>query len=188
MKLKLLLGALLSLPIVFSANAQHQVKHPYVKKKVVQHKKQQSIKANHKINMTHAIKFLKRTNKVIIVAHNSVKKGHVKKGNLAKAVYHQRYAKKLLKTHKVHRALQHSRIARTYAFRAIRNNKGVVDKEWEFDDTENQAMGDKIADDELDKELMNSDPNISFKDENITQKEMTELEVLETDEADYKNE
>ncbi len=188
LKCKIFINTLFALTVVFAnlnVQAQHPVKHPIAKKKAIQH---QNAAAHPKGEMVHAINVFKRTNKVILIANNKVKENKVYTGDLAKAVHHQRYAKKLLKMHKAHRAMQHSRVARNYAFRAIRSNKGVVDKELVFTDEENKTMGENVADAELEKELKDSEPNVSYKDEGISNKDMTEIEVLETDEADYKNE
>lgn len=185
MKLKLLMGTVLSLMVVLSVQAQRPVKHPVAKKKMIQH---QQAKAIHQSNMAQAIHVIKRTNKVILVAHNQVKKNKVYTGDLAKAVHHQRYAKKLLAMHKAHRAIQHSRLARMYAFQAIKQNKGMVSKEMQFNDEESKAMGENISDAELDKELKDNDPTVSYDDKTITDKDMSDLDVLEMDESDYKNE
>jgi len=181
-KCKLFVSSIFAVGILLSsvtANAQKRVKHPVAKQKIAQH---------HKGEMAQAIKVLKRTNKIILVAHGHIKRSKIYTGDFAKAVHHQRHAKKLLKTHKAHRAMQHSRVARMYALKSIKANKGMVNKEMEFNDEENKIMGEKISDAELEKELKDSNPNIKFDDATISDKEMTELQVLETDEADYKNE
>ncbi len=188
LKCKILLSSLFALSFVFiiqGAQAQH--KRPVAKKKIVQHRKAHAVK-HHKVNMAHTYRVMKRTNKVIIVANNHVKRNKVYTGALAKAVHHQRFAKKLLKMHKAHRAMQHSRIARLHAFKAIKSNKGTINKEWQFDDEENKTMGDNITEAELEKELKDTDPTISFKDENVSNKDMSDLEVIETNPSDYKNE
>jgi len=171
------------------AQNKHKHPHPHAKKKAVQHKKAEAAhKVAHKNNMSKSIVVIKRTNHVINNAHKAVKKYKVYTGSLAKAFHHQQYAKMLLKQHKSHRAMQHSRLARKYAFKAIRSNKGTVNKEYNFTDDENKTMGETISDAELEKELKGSNPNILFEDDRISDKEMTELEVLELAPSDYKNE
>ncbi len=190
LNIKLLLSTVFALSIVFLGNnVQAQHKHPRVKKKVVQHKKAHiAQRVAHKNSMSQTMKVIKRTNHVIINAHKAVKKQKVYTGNLSKAVHHQRYAKKMLKKHKTHRAMQHSRLARRYALITIRHNKGTINKEYNFSAEENKAIGEAIADAELEKELKDSNPNIKFDDSAISDKEMTELEVLDVDPSDYKSE
>jgi hypothetical protein len=186
---KLLLSTLFALFIVFTnlnLQAQHRVKHPAAKKKVVQHKKAKAV-AHHNRSLSPSVKFLRRTNKVIVIANNQVKKNKVYNGYLAKAVHHQRYAKKLINKKQAHRAMQHSKLARNFAFRSIQSNKGTIDKELIYNEEENKALGKNISDVELEKELKNNEPNISFIDENISDKDMTDLEVLSTSPSDYKN-
>ena len=84
--------------------------------------------------------------------------------------------------------MQHSRLARKYAFMAIRKNKGNANMEYNFTDDENATLGETIADVELEKDLKDNNPNIKFDDSAISDKEMTELEILEIDPANYKNE
>ena len=186
LKCKLLLTSIFALSIAFigqDVKAQHNHKHPHPKKKVVQHRK-----TVHRNNMAQSFKVIKRTNHVIIVAHKAVKKYKVYTGDLAKAVHHQRYAKVLLRNHKAHKAMQHSRLARKYAFKAIRSNKGTVNKEYNFNAEENKTMGETISDAELEKELKDNNPTVSFKDESISDKDMSDLDVIEMDPSDYKNE
>jgi len=183
LKCKLLLTSIFALSIAFigqDVKAQHNHKHPHPKKKVVQHRK-----TVHRNNMAQSFKVIKRTNHVIIVAHKAVKKYKVYTGDLAKAVHHQRYAKVLLRNHKAHKAMQHSRLARKYAFKAIRSNKGTVNKEYNFNAEENKTMGETISDAELEKELKDNNPTVSFKDESISDKDMSDLDVIEMDPSDY---
>lgn len=189
MKIKLLLSSMLILSFFISTSnvqAQHH-KHPHAKKQVVQNHKKQVV-AHHNGDMVHAYKVLKKTHRVILAANNHVKRNKVYTGDLAKAIHHQRHAKLLLKSHKAHRAMQHSRVARMYAFKAINNNKGKVNEEWQFNEEENKTMGANVSDAELEKELKDSNPTITFKDEDISDKDMTDIEVLETAPTDYKNE
>jgi hypothetical protein len=188
---KLLLCATFALSIVLitnNAQAQHKHKHPHTKKKVIQHKKAKvAHKVAHRKSLGQSIKVIKRTNHVIVSANRSVKQNKNHTGDLSRAVHHQQYAKSLLKRHKAHSAMQHSRLARKYAFKAIKANKGNLNKEYQFDADENNVMGETISDDELGKQLMKDKPNVKFDDTTISDKEMTELEILDIDPADYKN-
>ena len=188
---KLLLGAVFALSIVITGTnvqAQRKHKHPHAKKKVLKHKKVHA--ANNVVQKNgfgQSIKVIKRTNHVIVNANNAVKKYKNHTGDLSRAVHHQQYAKRLLKKRKTHRALQHSKLARNYAFKAIKANKGNLNKEYQFDADENKTMGESISDDELEQSLKAENPNIKFDDAAISDKEMTELEVLDVNPADYKN-
>jgi len=185
--MKLIITGTISLLLIFNVAAQRHVKRPVAKKKMVRNHKVMVVK-QHRGERADVIRVLKKTNKVIIAAHSQVKKNKVYTGDLSKAVHHQKYAKKLLKKHKAHYSMQHSRIARKYAIKAIKNNKGTVGKEMEFNNEENKIIGKTISDEELEKELLKNEPNTTYDDKTISDKEMTDLEVLEMDEADYKNE
>ncbi|MCB0401425.1 MAG: hypothetical protein KDD41_05035 [Flavobacteriales bacterium] len=186
MKVKLF-AALFSMLMVVSVQAQHPAKHPAAKKHAVQHQKAAMAK-NHEMNMAHAYKAMKRTNKAIALAHGAVKKGKNYTGDLSKAIHHQRYAKHLLKNGKANRAILHTRVARKHAFLAIRANKSTYDRTLEFNDEETKLIGESVGDDELEKEMKQQNPNADFDDSKITDKDLSETEVLETDPADYKNE
>ena len=191
-QLKTIFIGLFSLMIClsFTANAQHKHphphKHPHKKAKVAQ-KKAVKAKINHNVNMASSAMFLKRTNKAIRAAYRMVKTHHVHTGDLSKAIAHQRYAKKLMSKHRHHRAVLHSRIARMHAFKAIKANKGSVNKDWNFSADETAVIGTDIpADSELEAEMKTDMPNVNLDDSKISDKEMTEVEVLETDPSDYK--
>jgi len=137
MKLKsnYLLGVSLALSIMFVGNtiqAQHKHKNLCAKKKKVSHKKvhPKRDKVVHKVNdkrdILLSIKVIKKTNQVIIHANKTVKKNKVHSVDLSKADHHQQYAKRLLNNHKLQRAMKHSRLARNFAFKAIKSNQGRV--------------------------------------------------------------
>lgn len=188
MKIKVLLGTVLSLAILLSANtsfAQHKA-HPVAKKHIAKQHHKAAI-THKRGNMVQAHKVLKRTNKAIVAANVAVKKNKNYTGHLSKAVYHQRHAKTLLKRGKTHRAMQHSRLARKNAFVAMRNNKTTVSKDLDFTAEENKMLGETITDTELEKELKTENPKVSFDDKNVSDKDMSDIEVLETNPANYKN-
>lgn len=187
MKIKLLLGLALSTLLVINVSAQNNTRKPVAKKKAVQAQKLQAANTYKKTNMAQAVKFLKRTNKVIVAAHEKLKTGKNHSGNFAKAVHHQRYAKKLLKLKKTHRAIQHSRVARKYAMLVIRENKGTYDGAMNINAEEKVALGTTISDAELEKDLKTDNPNINYDDSKITDKELKDMEVLEMSPADYQN-
>lgn len=140
------------------------------------------------MSRNHAVKVLKRTNHVIVDANKAVKKHKNYSGDLSKALHHQRYAKRLFKNNKIKKSLQHSRIAREYAFKAIKLNKGVINEAFQFTDEERKIIGTNTPDIDLDNELKKSYPAATFNDEKVTDKELTELDVLEMDPAEYTTE
>lgn len=161
-------------------NAQHRHKHPHP------HKAKAHV-AHKKVNHAQAVKVFKRTNLVIHQAHKAQQTNKVYTGSFSKAVHHQRYAKVLYKQNKPKKALQHTRLARLYAFKTIRTNKGTMNNDLQFTKEENDLVGAPISDVELGKELKANRPDITFEDDKISEKELTDLEVLETEPSDYKN-
>jgi len=49
-------------------------------------------------------------------------------------------------------------------------------------------MGEEVADLRLSKELTKSNPNLKFDDAPVSDREMTEFDVLDIDLSDYKSE
>ena len=179
--------------MMFSQNLIAQHAHPRAKRAharahVRQAKVARAHVAHRKIDNARAFRVIRRTNRAIRHAHRMVTTNKVYTGDFSRAVHHQRYAKVLLRRGRSHRAMLHSRIARQLAFKSIKANKGVVDAELNFTDEENEIFGDNIRDEELEKELRTDNPNIVFDDTKVSEKELTELEVLEMDPADYKAE
>ena len=172
-----------------NGSAQHRVK-PVRNNKAVHPKKTKVVAKHHVKNAYHtkAINVLKRTNHVIVYARRSVVKNKVYSGDLSKAIYHQKLAKKLMNLKKTNKAMQHSRIAREYAFKSIRANKERVDGTYNFTEEEYEVMGKNISNEELERELKESNPSVIFKDEKISDEDMTDLEVLSTDPSEYKSE
>lgn len=179
--------------MLFNQNVTAQRAHPRVKRaRAKTHVRQAKVARTHvahrKIDNVRALRVIRRTNRAIRHAQKMVSINKVYTGDLSKAVHHQRYAKLLLRRGRSHRAMLHSRIARQFAFKSIKNNKGVVDDELNFTNEENEIFGDNIQNEELEKELKTNQPNIVFDDSKVTDKELTDLEVLDMDPADYKTE
>ena len=186
---KLFLGvaimALFSLLFNQEINAQHH--HPRAKRT--------QVRANvrhhqvRKIDNVRALRVIRRTNLTIRHAQKMVYANKVYTGDFSKAVHHQRYAKILLRRGRSHRAMLHSRLARQFAFQAIKHNKGVVSDDLSFTEEENEIFGDdNIKNEELEKELKTEQPDLIFDDSKVSDKELTELEVLDMDPSDYKSE
>ena len=119
---------------------------------------------------THRV--IRRTAVVIIAAHKKVKEGKVYTGNLARAVAHQKYARKLFRRGMYLRAIHHSRRARLLAILAIQANKGSADMaEAKNNAEEDELMKNPPADAELEAELLKEEPATTFKDEDVVNTE-----------------
>lgn len=110
---------------------------------------------------------LLKTNDAIYYAYEETQKNKVYSESLSKAVKHQQIAKQLLTENNYFRALHHSRLARIYAFKAIRFNKGVMNSDWNFTDEEQKLFGEGIEDVELNEEMLKKYPNDKFLDEKV---------------------
>lgn len=118
-----------------------------------------------------AKKVIRRTAMVIIYAHKKVKEGKVYTGNLARAIAHQKFARKLYREGKFHRAVHQARRARQLAVFAIKANKGAEIAEMKFSKEEEGAGKDAPSDTELDKELIAAMPGETSKDEDVINSE-----------------
>jgi len=184
----LILPAFLTLIMMNGVSAQHNHKGHNHKGHKHPHgvKKHKPVMSKHKVEMRNATKVLRKTNLVITSARKAVQKSKNNTGNLSKAIAHQKLAKKMLNGHRVHSAVNHSKIARIYAFKAIRLNRGEMKGEWNFTKEENEIMGGKVSDTELEQELNDEMPTANTDDTKVTDKEMSEIEILETAPEDYK--
>jgi hypothetical protein len=124
---------------------------------------------------------LKRTAVVLVGAHHQLKLNRHFTGNFARAVAHQRFAKRQYAQGNFRRAIHHSRRARMLALTVIRDNKGTPKKEWEFTSEENppqeKAANDNPTDAQLDDELLKDNPNQTFKDEDLVEKVLDDIDV-----------
>lgn len=140
---------LILLPLaVEKASFAKQPHHPEVKK-VVAHR------------------VIHKTAIVILVAHKKVNEGKVYTGNLARAIAHQHFARKLYREGKYLRAIHHSRRSRILAIMAIKANKGVEESSWKFNKEEEESMKGAPSENELDKALAKEMPNEPSKDEDV---------------------
>lgn len=99
-----------------------------------------------------AEKVIKRNFPVLMHARKTVRKGKNYTGDFAKAVAHQRYARKMYNRNRYMLAIHHGRRARVLAFKSIEANNGKPKKGWEF--TSDESGGDySPPDDELDAAL-----------------------------------
>jgi hypothetical protein len=135
-----------------------------------------------KAEKIHARRVIRRTAFVIHAAHKAVKENKVYTGNLARAVAHQRFARKLYVRGRFLRAMHQSRLARRYAILALQANKGAETAEMRFDKEDEEIMNsetvsDKELQDELDKEM----PGYSTKDEDFMDKEIGDIDLGDND-------
>ena len=110
---------------------------------------------------------IRRTTVVILVAHKKVKEGKVYTGNLAKAIAHQKFARKLYRNGKFFRAIHHSRRARHLAILAIKANKGAESNDMRYSKEDEESMKGGPTDADLDAELAKEMPGESMKDEDV---------------------
>ncbi len=118
-----------------------------------------------KVEKFQARKVLHRTAVVVFHAHKLVKQNKNYTGDLAKAIAHQRFAKKLYVQGKYYRAIHQSRVARMYALKAIKANKGTEIEECKLTPEEKELMKNGPADDELIAEMTKENPGAKMKDE-----------------------
>jgi hypothetical protein len=123
-----------------------------------------------------ALNVLLRTNRVLGHAHMSVKRGKVYTGDLAKAVRHQRYAKKLYNNGNYLKAIHHSRRARLLAIEAIKANKVKPTGDCSITPEENELMGTVPSDKDLEEELA-KDGIPELKDEDLVNNNNLDIEV-----------
>lgn len=121
---------------------------------------------------------IRKTAVVIHAAHKQLKINRHFTGNFARAVAHQRFAKKQYVRGNFRSAIHHSRRARLLALSVVRDNKGAVQKDWEFSQEENMAAKkDNPSDEKLDNELMQDDPKLTFSDEELMDKVLDDVDV-----------
>lgn len=138
--------------------------HPFVPEPACHYP---AIQQGQHIKKEQAKRVIRRTAGVIFVAHKKVKEGGVYTGNLAKAIAHQKYARRLYRAGKFFRAIHHSRRARQLAVLAIRANKGAESPDMRTSKDEEEIMKGAPSDAELDTELQKEMPNESMKDEEV---------------------
>lgn len=100
-----------------------------------------------------ALNVLLRTNRVIGHAHRAVKMGKVYTGDLAKAVRHERLAKRLYLKGMYHKAIVHSKRARLLAIQAIKANNVKPTSDCSITPEEEKLVGQSPSDQDLDNEL-----------------------------------
>ena len=111
-----------------------------------------------------AKKFINKTALLILHAQKVVKEGKVYKGNLAKAIAHQNYAKKLYKNGNFLRAVYQSHVARQFAALAIVNNKKKVPDNLQTTKQEGKDLGPLPTQETLVQEMEADSPGQTYDD------------------------
>lgn len=128
---------------------------------------QQRGKGGPQVKKEHTKRVIRRTAAVIMIAHKKVKEGHVYTGNLARAIAHQKFARKLYRNGKYFRAIHHSRRARHLAILAIKANKGAETADMRYSKEDEEAMRGGPTDANLDSDLAKEMPGETMKDEDV---------------------
>ncbi|CAN5916132.1 hypothetical protein BH11BAC7_BH11BAC7_10560 [soil metagenome] len=169
-KIILLFLLFLGFGISENANAQRGARTPRQKAAV------------HKADKVHARRVIRRTAYVILHAQKKVKENKNYTGDLARAVAHQRYARKLYFQGKFLRAMHQSRRARYFAILAIQANKGSETADMKLDPEDEAVMNDSPATDtELDKELETATPGYSQKDQDFVDAALNDLDLSDVE-------
>ncbi len=138
--------------------------------------------AARKADKIHARRVIRRTAYVILHAQKKVKENKNYTGDLARAVAHQRYARKLYFQGKFLRAMHQSRRARHFAILAIQANKGTETADMKLDPEDEAVMNDTPANDaELDKELETASPGYSQKDQDFVDAAISDLDLSDVE-------
>ena len=161
---------LVGMGISESANAQRGPRKPKQKAAV------------RKADKIHARRVIRRTAYVIVAAQKKVKENKNYTGDLARAIAHQRYARKLYFQGKFLRAMHQSRRARYFAILAIQANKGIETADMKLDPEDEGVMNDTPANDaELDKELETASPGYSQKDQDFVDAALGDIDLSDVE-------
>lgn len=135
-----------------------------------------------KADKIHARRVIRRTAYVILAAQKKVKENKNYTGDLARAIAHQRYARRLYFQGKFLRAMHQSRRARYFAILAIQANKGTETADMKLDPEDEGVMNDSPATDaELDKELEDATPGYSQKDQDFVDAALNDLDLSDVE-------
>src|ERR1044072_2720135 len=163
---KLILLLLISLGFGISAHAQRP------------RATRQKAAAVHHADKVHARRVIRRTAYVILKAQKQVKEGKNYTGDFARAIAHQRYARKLYFQGKFLRAMHQSRRARQFAILAIQANKGTETADMKYDAEDEQVMADStVSDADLDKELQQASPGYSQNDQDFIDVALSDIDL-----------
>ena len=132
-------------------------------------------KATHQV---HARRVVHRTAAILLAAQKKIKEGKVYTGNFARAIAHQRFARKLYIQGNFMRSMHHSRRARRLALLAIQANHGQETADMAYEREDEKIMNDNpVSDADLDNELIREMPGYSIKDEDFVDAALTEIDL-----------
>lgn len=121
-------------------------------------------------------KVLGKTAVVLFAAQKELKASKNYTGDFAMAVAHQRFAKRLFIRRNFRIAAEHSRFARTLAFKVLRDNKAIIQKDWEVSADEQEVM-ETLSDKDLRDELLKMNSNVELKDEDLMNDTLKDVDV-----------
>lgn len=98
-------------------------------------------------------------------------------GNFARAVAHQRFARRMFLRRNFLRAIHQSRLARRFAFALMKENNRPIPAEWEFTSEENDiAKDENMSDDDLYREMKSSNNDVKLDDEELLNADLSDLD------------
>jgi hypothetical protein len=128
----------------------------------------------------HARRVIRRTAYVILKAQQQVKENKNYTGDLARAIAHQRYARKLYFQGEFLRAMHQSRRARQFAILAIQANKGTETADMKLDAEDDAVMNDNpVSDADLDKDLDTAMPGYSTNDQDFVNAALDDIDLTD---------
>ena len=120
--------------------------------------------------------YLNRTVLIIHEAKDQLNIGKNYTGEFARAVAHQKLARNLFQSGQFQKAIFHSHRARILAFATIKNNKGNLKEDFESTKEEEALQMNTPKEEELDRDLKKSEPNITFDDRAAARAEVKEID------------
>ncbi len=123
--------------------------------------------------------YINRTVLILREAREQLNIGKNYTGDFAKAVAHQKLARNLFQSGEFQKAVFHSHRARQLAFATIRNNKGMVKKDFESTKEEESLQTNAPKDEELDRAMKISEPDNTFDDRAAAKAQVKEIDDKE---------
>lgn len=165
---------LIGMSISENANAQRGPRGPRTPK--------QKAVAIHHADKVHARRVIRRTASVILIAQKKVQENKNYTGDLARAIAHQRYARKLYLRGEFLRAMHQSRRARYFAILSIQANKGTETADMKLDPEDEQVMNENPSSDaDIDKDLNSASPGYSQKDEDFVNAALNDIDLTDVE-------
>ena len=136
--------------------------------------------AVHHAEKRHARRVIRRTAIVIRHAQTCLQTNKNYTGDFARAIAHQRFARRLYFKGNYLRAMHQSRRSRQLAILSIQANKGKAPAGSEYDKEDEDIMNqEKVADTDLDTELEKDSPGYSQKDEDFVNAALEEIDLTD---------